>query len=685
MVSGVGIEAEDPGRLVLRTAMFSFLLLVSRQICEIGFGLSSTVMEMLQIPDAITFEPFAESEFDILPNAGWLIVIIINVVIQWQLVRLFMEVAERYVILCILTYCAPLAFAMGGAKSTSDIFHGWLRMFASMCVLMVFNLFFVKLVLSALSTDPAGAAIIPWGMLCVGIVRMAKKMDGILLRIGMNPALTGDPLGSRIPGMLTAMAIRSIATSVTQTMAQHTPNNGHSATSAPPKSSPAPNGNTSPEVSGSRSAPDTRAGSGARAMHDLSKFRGRYGADAAQQHNSMVSIDADDWEEAKNESAARHNSSGMIARVTPPIQTFRAASADFVQMGGAEMRQQASPAMSAVQTAENNAVSSVESSGTSDTVSVTNQPNVSNAVTPVKPPVSSEQAYQENHTPVYSATVVPTVSAHTVSSVRNAPVSTSQGYSYSDKIHGPETRQNPQSPETRSAARAAIAQVSPLASKADLPSSEEKLPSETAKLPSVSPVGTAADAADLELSSRHSLAASQVTTTDSNQATQQGTNLHASETHITPVRNAVSQASPPVSQANAVAAQHSAKIERLHTVAPLSGNAVTPKQTTKTASVNHGDPSQAASASRGADPALRPTVSPARQERESKTGYRAPRRRNDISPVTQNPEGRPPSMVSPPVTAQPRTLRRSAEPLQKITPTENPRGGTDHQKRRRKK
>ena len=60
MVSGVGIEAEEPGRLFLRTAMFSFLLLVSRQICDIGFGLSATVMEMLQVPDAITFEPFGE-------------------------------------------------------------------------------------------------------------------------------------------------------------------------------------------------------------------------------------------------------------------------------------------------------------------------------------------------------------------------------------------------------------------------------------------------------------------------------------------------------------------------------------------------------------------------------------------------------------------------------------------------
>ena len=304
MVSGVGIEAEEPARLFLRTAMFSFLLLVSRQICDIGFGLSATVMEMLQVPDAITFEPFGEETFDTLPNAGWLIVIIVNVVIQWQLIRLFFEVAERYVILCVLTYCAPLAFAMGGSKSTSDIFRGWLRMFASMCVLMVFNLVFVKLVLSALSTDPNGAAIIPWTMLVVGIVRMAKKMDGIILRIGMNPALTGDPLGTHFPGALTAMTLRSIASIVTHTAAKNTPSAGHGNTSgSPPKGDSILRGSmagggtrTASGASGKTSSTQSTAGqkntmpssaavngvgSGARMAGTMASFRSRYGADNA--------------------------------------------------------------------------------------------------------------------------------------------------------------------------------------------------------------------------------------------------------------------------------------------------------------------------------------------------------------------------------------------------------------------
>lgn len=219
MVSGVGVEAEDPTRLFLRTAMFSFLLVCGRQICNIGLNLTFVVMQLLQVPKAVSFTPFDEDFFSLLPNAGWLVVIVVNVYVQWQIIKLFFEVAERYVILCTLVYCAPLAFAMGGSKSTAEIFRGWLRMFASMCTLAALNLVFVKLLLSAMSNSPAGVAIVPWIMLITGIVRTARKLDSIVLRIGLNPASTGDPLGHHhIPGMLSALMFHHAAEFIKNTI-----------------------------------------------------------------------------------------------------------------------------------------------------------------------------------------------------------------------------------------------------------------------------------------------------------------------------------------------------------------------------------------------------------------------------------------------------------------------------------
>lgn len=359
MASGVGIEAEEPGRLFLRTAMFSFLLMVSRQICEIGLGLSSTIMDMLQIPNAITFDPFGEDTFDMLPNAGWIVVILVNVIIQWQTIKLFFEVAERYVILCVLTYCAPLAFAMGGSKSTGEIFRGWLRMFASMCALMVFNLMFVKLLISAMSNAPNGTAIIPWMMLIVGIVRMAKKMDGIILRIGLNPALTGDPLGTRFPGMLTAMTLRSIAQMVTRTAAQGMPSAGHGSPAPPASGSFMQHGGKQGSQSAGTAGASTQGGaaasaagvagaaihvtgSGARAMSDLTSFRNRHGAGdpaSMRQVSQAISVDADDWEDSSSVSSIRSQNQSvseanavrrmMVSPVSPAIPPLPA---DFGRM-----------------------------------------------------------------------------------------------------------------------------------------------------------------------------------------------------------------------------------------------------------------------------------------------------------------------------------------------------------------
>lgn len=44
MISGIGIEAEEPGQLFLRTAVFSFLLLTRRHICNIGVGLYASAL-----------------------------------------------------------------------------------------------------------------------------------------------------------------------------------------------------------------------------------------------------------------------------------------------------------------------------------------------------------------------------------------------------------------------------------------------------------------------------------------------------------------------------------------------------------------------------------------------------------------------------------------------------------------
>lgn len=217
MASGLGFEAEDPQILFARTFVFSFLLMASRQICGIGLTLTGRVMDLLGIPDSVTINIPTGSHFGLF-DSTWLVVVVIGLILIFQIIRFFFEIAERYVILATLTIMAPLAFGMGGSKSTEDIFKGWARMYGSMCVMMLMNVVFLKLLLSAMATIPSGAGVLPWLLFVVAIARVARKVDDLVCRIGLNPARTGDPLGRGIPLMVTMAAVRGMGKTVAAAM-----------------------------------------------------------------------------------------------------------------------------------------------------------------------------------------------------------------------------------------------------------------------------------------------------------------------------------------------------------------------------------------------------------------------------------------------------------------------------------
>ena len=213
MAAGLGFEGEDPKLLFARTFVFGFLLLASPQICEIVLGMTSKVIALLEVPDAINVKLVDGSVFGVF-TASWLLVIIFDLITMFMVFSLLLEVAERYMVLAMLTVMAPLAFAMGGSKSTSEIFSGWCRMFGSMCFLMATNIVFFKMLLSVVSTVPSFPDVFLWMVLIVSIVKVAKKADEIITRIGLNPAITGNK--SSLPGVIAYTVFRTALSMVTK-------------------------------------------------------------------------------------------------------------------------------------------------------------------------------------------------------------------------------------------------------------------------------------------------------------------------------------------------------------------------------------------------------------------------------------------------------------------------------------
>lgn len=323
MMSGLGFEGEDPKLLFTRSFVFSFLLLASPQICEIGLSITARIIDLLQVPTAVHVTLVDKSVFGTL-TASWLLAILFGIIIIFKTLRLLLEIAERYVILAVLTMTAPLAFAMGGSKSTADIFSGWCRMYGSMCLLMVTNVIFFKMLLSVLSTVPSGLDVFLWIVLILTLVKVARKADAIITRIGLNPAITGDSLGRPLPGALTYMVVRSAASHITKSVGKSAGGRGSGFSSGASPSGRGPR--TGGPFGGGRFAgytasgfyPQQGAGERAYASHSDTVQTGRVQT-ASQEHSaaSMSQSSSVIRQQTFTEGAERNGSALHGTRQTP--------------------------------------------------------------------------------------------------------------------------------------------------------------------------------------------------------------------------------------------------------------------------------------------------------------------------------------------------------------------------------
>ena len=67
-------------------------------------------------------------------------------------IKLLFEAAERYVLLGVLVYTAPVAFAMGASQSTANIFKSWCRMFGGQIFLLLMNAWCLRLFITMVGT-----------------------------------------------------------------------------------------------------------------------------------------------------------------------------------------------------------------------------------------------------------------------------------------------------------------------------------------------------------------------------------------------------------------------------------------------------------------------------------------------------------------------------------------------------
>ena len=148
---GLGIEAEDPVKLSVRSVIFIFLAYFARDIMDIVLSIGGTPYSWIMTAEisSLNFSSFYSSILVIagttVSGAAGLIAIILTLILAWNYIKLLFEAAERYVLLGVMVFTAPVAFSMGASQSTGNIFKCWCRMLGGQVFLLLMNAWCLRL------------------------------------------------------------------------------------------------------------------------------------------------------------------------------------------------------------------------------------------------------------------------------------------------------------------------------------------------------------------------------------------------------------------------------------------------------------------------------------------------------------------------------------------------------------
>ena len=206
-------EAENPWQLLLRSALFALLVGAARPIFTMALDIArapyTALMEVSMEAEDFTFAGIEEALKNGLTTivstvtvVGPILILILLIALGWNYFKLLLECVERYIVVGVLCYTSPLAYAMGGSKATSQVFKSWCRMVGSQLLLLVLNVWFLRAFDSSVgqfignggALASGGGSVFLWLFCALAFLKTAQKFDSYLAAMGLNVAQTGSSM-----------------------------------------------------------------------------------------------------------------------------------------------------------------------------------------------------------------------------------------------------------------------------------------------------------------------------------------------------------------------------------------------------------------------------------------------------------------------------------------------------------
>lgn len=129
------------------------------------------------------------SAFDLTALGTLFVVLVMLLLIWWNLVKLILECAQRYIICVVTINLSPLAFATATTEQTKETAMNWLKMFWSQCVLLVLNIWVVGIARTALNNGMIGGSsteLVTWALITYAFLKIAQQLDDMMAKAGLQ-------------------------------------------------------------------------------------------------------------------------------------------------------------------------------------------------------------------------------------------------------------------------------------------------------------------------------------------------------------------------------------------------------------------------------------------------------------------------------------------------------------------
>lgn len=213
-------EMQDtPPRILVRSAIAAMLIWFGGHFVELAVDLAKIPYDIFTDYDAtatnmtlgMTFTEMSENLGDMNLIDGvtltlgapalLVLTLIVLLLVGWNILKLLLEVCERFLMLGVLAYASPLIYPTLASQPTSEIFRRWVNMFAGQCAIMTISAWMLKVIISGFSFQETDTNILFRIVLTLALCKIAQRVDTYMQQLGIGVATTGGNLVDELIGL----------------------------------------------------------------------------------------------------------------------------------------------------------------------------------------------------------------------------------------------------------------------------------------------------------------------------------------------------------------------------------------------------------------------------------------------------------------------------------------------------